>query len=74
MLVQGVARVRYGETKPSFQNKLPNGKVSLHRHYVSQSVGLFLFYFLQLSVLASYVSHDLIKIVPLLTLIFVFGR
>ncbi|XP_051926151.1 transmembrane protein 79 [Hippocampus zosterae] len=74
VVVHGVARIRYGEMKPSFQSKLPSRKVSVHRHYVSQSVGLFLFYFLQLSVLASYVSHDLIKIVPLLTVIFVFGR
>ncbi|XP_077362240.1 transmembrane protein 79 [Festucalex cinctus] len=74
VVVQGVARVRYGEVKPSFQFKAENRKVTLHRHYVSQSVGLFLFYFLQLAVLASYVSHDLVKIVPLLTVIFVFGR
>ncbi|XP_049607452.1 transmembrane protein 79 [Syngnathus scovelli] len=74
VLVHGVARVRYGELTPCFQNKAPNRKVSVHRHYVSQSVGLFLFYFLQLATLASYVSHDLVKIVPLLTIIFVFGR
>ncbi|XP_077404112.1 uncharacterized protein tmem79a [Vanacampus margaritifer] len=74
VVVQGVARVRYGEVTPSFQFKEENRMVSLHRHFVSQSVGLFLFYFLQLAVLASYVSHELVKIVPLLTVIFVFGR
>nr|XP_061808261.1 transmembrane protein 79-like [Nerophis lumbriciformis] len=74
VVVQGVARIRYGEVKPRFQNPSPNQKVSVHAHYVSQSVGLFLFYFLQLAVLASYVSHDLIKMVPLLSVIFVFGR
>ncbi|XP_061616687.1 transmembrane protein 79 [Phyllopteryx taeniolatus] len=74
VVVQGVARICYGEVKPSFQTKARNGKASVHGHYVSQSVGLFLFYFLQLAVLASYVNHDLIKLVPLLTVIFVFGR
>ncbi|XP_061673764.1 transmembrane protein 79 [Syngnathoides biaculeatus] len=74
VVVQGVARIRYGDVKPIFESEERNAKVSVHGHFVSQSVGLFLFYFLQLAVLASYVSHDLMKLVPLLTVIFVFGR
>ncbi|XP_077598979.1 uncharacterized protein tmem79a [Stigmatopora nigra] len=74
LVVQGVARVRYGEVKARFQNPTPNPKVSVHEHYVSQSAELFLLYFLQLAVLASYLGHDHVKIVPLLTIVFVFGR
>ncbi|XP_077446350.1 transmembrane protein 79 [Stigmatopora argus] len=74
VVVQGVARVRYGEVKARFQNPTPNRKVSVHEHYVSQSAELFFLYFLQLAVLASYLNHDHVKIVPLLTIVFVFGR
>ena len=74
VLVQGVARLRHSEMKPLFQSKLLNREVAVHWHYVNESLALFLFYFLQLAVMASYISQDLLKLVPLLTIMFVFGR
>lgn len=72
--MQGVARLRYSALKPLFQSKLVNREVAVHWHYVNESMALFLFYFLQLAVMATYISQDLVKLVPLLTIIFVFGR
>lgn len=74
VVVQGVARLRYSSLKPLYQNQMLNKEVAVHWHYVNESVALFLFFFLQLAVMASYVSQDLVKLVPLLTIIFVFGR
>ncbi|XP_035038033.1 transmembrane protein 79 [Hippoglossus stenolepis] len=74
VLVQGVARLRHSEMKPLFQSKLLNKEVAVHWHYVNESLALFLFYFLQLAVMASYISQELVKLVPLLTIMFVFGR
>nr|XP_019957546.1 PREDICTED: transmembrane protein 79-like [Paralichthys olivaceus] len=74
VLVQGVARLRHSELKPLFQSKLLNREVAVHWHYVNESLALFLFFFLQLAVMASYISQELVKLVPLLTIIFVFGR
>ncbi|XP_034561516.1 transmembrane protein 79 [Notolabrus celidotus] len=74
VVVQGVARLRYSTLKPLYQSKMVNKEVAVHWHYVNESLALFLFFFLQLAVLATYVSQDLVKLVPLLTIIFVFGR
>ncbi|CAJ1083362.1 transmembrane protein 79 [Xyrichtys novacula] len=74
VVVQGVARLRYSTLKPLYQNKLVHKEVAVHWHYVNESLALFLFFFLQLAVMATYVNQDLIKLVPLLTIIFVFGR
>lgn len=74
MVVQGVARLRYSTLKPLYQSKLVNREVAVHWHYVNESMALFLFYFLQLAVMATYISQDLVKLVPLLTIIFAFGR
>ena len=74
MLVQGVARLRYSALKPLYESALVNREVAVHWHYVNESLALFLFYFLQLAVMATYISQDLVKLVPLLTIIFVFGR
>ncbi len=74
VLVQGVARLRYGALKPLYQSKLVNREVAVHWHYINESLALFLIYFLQLAVMATYISQDLLKLVPLLTIIFVFGR
>lgn len=74
--MQGLARLRYSAVKPLVQStgNLLNIQVAVHWHYVNESLGLFLFYFLQLAVMATYISQDLIKLVPLLTIVFVFGR
>ncbi|KAK5854870.1 hypothetical protein PBY51_005025 [Eleginops maclovinus] len=74
VLVQGVARLRYGALKPLYESSLLNREVAVHWHYVNESLALFLFYFLQLAVMATYISQDMVKLVPLLTIIFVFGR
>lgn len=74
MVVLGGARIRYSAVMPLFQTKLVHREVAVHWHYVNESLNLFLFYFLQLAVMATYISHDLLKLVPLLTIIFVFGR
>uniref|UniRef100_UPI0037E89E85 transmembrane protein 79-like n=1 Tax=Semicossyphus pulcher TaxID=241346 RepID=UPI0037E89E85 len=74
VVVQGVARLRYSALKPLYQSKLMRKEVAVHLHYVNESLALFLFFFLQLAVMATYVSQDLVKLVPLLTIIFVFGR
>ncbi|TWW65682.1 transmembrane protein 79-like [Takifugu flavidus] len=74
MVVLGGARLRYGAVVPLFQTKEVHREVAAHWHYVNESLSLFLFYFLQLAVMATYLSHDLLKLVPLLTIVFVFGR
>ncbi|XP_041664341.1 transmembrane protein 79 [Cheilinus undulatus] len=74
VVVQGIARLRFSSLRPLYQSKLVNKEVAVHWHYVNESLTLFLFYFLQLAVMASYISQDLVKLVPLLTIIFVFGR
>ncbi|CAG5885856.1 unnamed protein product [Menidia menidia] len=74
VLVQGVARLRYGALAPLYQGHQLNREVMVHGHFVNESVALFLFYFLQLAVMATYVSQDLVKLVPLLSIVFVFGR
>ncbi|XP_008288800.1 transmembrane protein 79-like [Stegastes partitus] len=74
VVVQGIARLRFSVLKPLYQNKLVDRDVAVHWHYVNESLALFLFFFLQLAVMATYISQDLLKLVPLLTIIFVFGR
>lgn len=49
-------------------------EVSVHRRFLSDSASLFLVYFLQLVVLAMFLSQEQLKLVPLLTIIFAFGR
>lgn len=74
VLVQGVARLRYSSLRPLYAGREEHRLVAVHGHFVHESVGLFLFYFLQLAVMATYISQDLVKLVPLLTIIFAFGR
>ncbi|KAK5611020.1 hypothetical protein CRENBAI_023074 [Crenichthys baileyi] len=74
VVVQGIARLRFSANKPLYQSHLVNKEVLVHWHYVNESLSLFLFYFLQLAVMATYISQDLVKLVPLLTITFVFGR
>lgn len=74
MVVLGGARLRFNTVTPLYKAKLVNRHVAAHWHYINQSLALFLFYFLQLAVLATYISQDLVKLVPLLTIVFAFGR
>lgn len=73
-MVQGVARLRYGALTPLYDGRVESREVLVHWHFVSDSLALFLFYFLLLAVMATYISQDFLKIVPLLTIVFTFGR
>ncbi|CAL8294865.1 unnamed protein product [Merluccius merluccius] len=74
VVVQGVARLRFRELKPLYQGSLESQEVAAHGHYVNDSLCLYLFYFLQLSVMATYLNQEYLKLVPLLTIIFAVGR
>ncbi|XP_062320900.1 transmembrane protein 79 [Osmerus eperlanus] len=73
-LVLGVSRLRLGAVKPLCDGEVEAREVGVHRRFVDDSISLFLLYFLQLAVMAPYLSQDLLKLVPLLTIIFAFGR
>lgn len=72
VLVLGVSRVRYHSLKPHCDGEVE--EVNIHRRFVDDSVSLFLLYFLQLGVMAAYLNQNLLKLVPLLTIIFAIGR
>ncbi|XP_016382427.1 transmembrane protein 79, partial [Sinocyclocheilus rhinocerous] len=74
VLVQGASRLRFGTLKPLFDGTWENREVAVHDHYVRHSLHLYLLYFLQLAVMATYTQQEMLKLVPLLTIIFVFGR
>ncbi|XP_035286594.1 transmembrane protein 79-like [Anguilla anguilla] len=74
VLVLGVSRLRFSSSKPLYDGGAQNREVSVHWRYASDSLSLFLLYFLQLAIMATYVSQDLLKLVPLLTVVFAFGR
>ncbi|KAM6910430.1 transmembrane protein 79 [Xenentodon cancila] len=76
-LVLGISRLRSGATRPLFDNDMKEAdlrEVTVHRRFISDSVSLFLIYFLQLVVMAIYLSQEQLKLVPLLTILFAFGR
>ncbi|KAK7139599.1 hypothetical protein R3I93_016668 [Phoxinus phoxinus] len=74
VLVQGVSRLRFGTMKPLFDGTWENRKVAVHGRFVRDSLHLHLLFFLQLAVMATYAQQDLLKLVPLLTIVFVLGR
>lgn len=71
-LVLGVSRARYCSLQLHPDKEIQ--EVNIHRRYVEDSISLFLLYFLQLSILAAYLSQNYLKLVPLLTIIFALGR
>ncbi|TWW79868.1 transmembrane protein 79-like isoform X2 [Takifugu flavidus] len=76
-LVLGACRLKYGVIRPLFDDVVENAgtqEVSIHRRFLSDSSSLFLIYFLQLVILAMYLSQEQLKLVPLLTIIFALGR
>ncbi|XP_034721713.1 transmembrane protein 79-like, partial [Etheostoma cragini] len=76
-LVLGVSRLRSAVIRPRFDDELKEAEpqdVTVHRRFVSDSASLFLIYFLQLVVMAMYLSQHQLKLVPLLTVVFAFGR
>ncbi|XP_073703736.1 transmembrane protein 79 [Garra rufa] len=74
MLVLGVSRLWYRSLKPRFEGEREVKQVAVHQRYVEDSISLFLLYFLQLAVMAAYLNQDLLKLIPLLTIVFAFGR
>ncbi|XP_032414827.1 transmembrane protein 79-like [Xiphophorus hellerii] len=76
-LVLGVSRLRSGSTQPAVDDVIKEAElqeVSVHRRFISDSASLFLIYFLQLVVMAMYLTQEQLKLVPLLTIVFAFGR
>lgn len=76
-LVLGVSRLRSGVIRPLLDDKVKEvelEEVAVHRRFVSESTSLFIIYFLQLVVMAMYLSQEQLKLVPLLTVVFAFGR
>ncbi|KAI1901478.1 hypothetical protein AGOR_G00034850 [Albula goreensis] len=74
VLVLGVSRLRFSSVKPLYDGGAESREVSVHWRYISDSLSLFLLYFLQLAVMATYLSQEQLKVVPLLTIVFAFGR
>jgi hypothetical protein len=64
VLVQGVSRLHYGAVTPLYEGKVgeESWEMAVHRHYVVDSLSIFLLYFLQLAIMATYISQDLLKI------------
>ncbi|XP_061573846.1 transmembrane protein 79-like [Cololabis saira] len=76
-LVLGVSRLRFGAVRPLFEDALKGaelGEVTVHRRFVHHSTSLFVLYFLQLVVMAMYLRQEQLKLLPLLTVLFAFGR
>ncbi|XP_072316688.1 transmembrane protein 79-like [Eucyclogobius newberryi] len=75
-LVLGVSRLHSGQVHSLCETEGLKGAahVSVHLGFVSDSAHLFLLYFLQLVVMATYLSQDQLKLVPLLTVLFLLGR
>lgn len=76
-LVLGVSRLRSGAIRPLFDDEVKEAElheVTVHRRFISDSASLFLIYFLQLVVMAMYLSQEQLKLVPLLTVVFALGR
>ncbi|KAG8147506.1 hypothetical protein E2320_022499, partial [Naja naja] len=49
-------------------------EVEIHRHFVSQSVDLFILYFFNIAVLSTYLPQEGLKVIPLLTALFAISR
>ncbi|KAM9309330.1 transmembrane protein 79 [Pholidichthys leucotaenia] len=76
-LTLGISRLRFGVTRPLFDDEVKEAElheVTIHRSFITNSASLFLIYFLQLAVMAMYLSQEQLKLVPLLTIVFAFGR
>ncbi|RVE63277.1 hypothetical protein OJAV_G00163870 [Oryzias javanicus] len=76
-LVLGVSRLKSGTTRPLFDENLKEAEckeVIVHRRFITDSASLFLIYFLQLVVMAMYLTQEQLKLIPLLTIVFAIGR
>ncbi|XP_044305200.1 transmembrane protein 79 [Varanus komodoensis] len=71
MVVYGVSRLCFSSLQPFGQLRR---EVEIHRHYVSQSVHLFILYFFNIAVLSTYLPQEALKLIPLLTALFAISR
>ncbi|NXE56846.1 TMM79 protein, partial [Casuarius casuarius] len=71
MIVHGISRLCSSSLEP-FGELQP--EVEIHRTYVSQSVHLFILYFFNMAVLATYLPQEALKLVPLLTGLFAISQ
>ncbi|XP_025902460.1 transmembrane protein 79 [Nothoprocta perdicaria] len=71
MLVHGLSRLCSAARQPCAELRR---EVHMHRAYVAQSVHLFILYFFNMAVLATYLPQEALKLVPLLTGLFAISR
>ncbi|KAM9214624.1 transmembrane protein 79 [Leptosomus discolor] len=71
MIVSGISRLCSSSLEPFGELQQ---EVELHRTYVSQSIQLFILYFFNMAVLATYLPQELLKLIPLLTGLFAISR
>uniref|UniRef100_A0A8C5TUX9 Transmembrane protein 79 n=1 Tax=Malurus cyaneus samueli TaxID=2593467 RepID=A0A8C5TUX9_9PASS len=71
MIVNGISRLCSSALEPFGEL---HQEVEIHRTYVSQSVHLFILYFFNMAVLATYLPQELLKLIPLLTGLFAISR
>ncbi|TTZ70362.1 Transmembrane protein 79 [Bagarius yarrelli] len=74
VFVHGVSRLKFSSLNPLFEGKRVNRHTVVHMTYVQDSLRLFLLFFLQLAVVSTYVHQNTLKLIPLFTIVFVFGR
>ncbi|KAG9281493.1 transmembrane protein 79-like isoform X1 [Astyanax mexicanus] len=74
LLVEGVSRFKSGALKPLFEGNQGVREVIVHGDYVRDSLHLYLLYFIQLTATATYIHQVQLKLVPILTIVFVIGR
>ncbi|XP_071435583.1 transmembrane protein 79 [Pithys albifrons albifrons] len=71
MIVSGISRLCSSALEPFGELQQ---EVEIHRTYVSQSIQLFILYFFNMAVLATYLPQELLKLIPLLTGLFAISR
>ncbi|XP_065713709.1 transmembrane protein 79 [Patagioenas fasciata] len=71
IIVSGISRLCLSALEPFGELQQ---EVEIHRTYVSQSVHLFILYFFNMAVLATYLPQEVLKLIPLLTGLFAISR
>lgn len=71
MIVSGISRLCSPALEPFGELQQ---EVEIHRTYVSQSIHLFILYFFNMAVLATYLQQEVLKLIPLLTGLFAISR
>nr|XP_006114036.1 transmembrane protein 79 [Pelodiscus sinensis] len=71
LIVYGISRLCFSSVQPFGELRR---EVEIHRRYVSQSIYLFILYFFNIAVLATYLPQEALKLIPLLTGLFAISR